>query len=178
MVKLSPKSPQRATEMIIKLGKLAFSHLNFLVWKFLPCFSEMGSHYFFVTYEKHPSPLFLMAKANPLLCIEQLSPAIFQYLCFLCFLYAPLDFERWPFIFENLLTGICMRNKASTSQLDVGGYKSFPCTAAPGVFSCSLVRKSGFQNVKDGKEISSWQWFWLFFFFSFDFIKGLWNSLG
>lgn len=23
-----------------------------------------------------------------------------------------------------------MRNKASTSQLDVGGYKSFPCTAA------------------------------------------------
>lgn len=97
-----------------------------------------------------PRSFILMAKANPLLYIEQLSPAIFQDLSFL---YASLDFERWPF--ENLLTGICMKNKASTSQLDVGGYKSFQCTAAPGVFSCSLVRKSGFQNVKDGKEISS-----------------------
>lgn len=48
-----------------------------------------------------------------------------------------------------------MRNKASSSQQDEGVYKSFPCTKAPGVSSWFLLRKSGFQNVKDGKEMSS-----------------------
>lgn len=47
-----------------------------------------------------------------------------------------------------------MSNKASSSQQDEGGCKSFPCTAAPGVSSWSLLRKSGFQNVKDGKEMN------------------------
>lgn len=62
------KSPQRTTEVIIKVGKLTFSHPNLGGWNFLPYFSETGSHYLFATYEKHPSP-FLMAKANPLLCM-------------------------------------------------------------------------------------------------------------
>lgn len=48
-----------------------------------------------------------------------------------------------------------MRNKAFPSQQDEGGRMSFPCAIAPGVFSSSLLRKSGFQNVKDGKEMSS-----------------------
>ena len=149
---------------------LFFNQFSFRVWKFLLYFSETGSHYFLATYENHTAPSFA-GKGKPppmhLMVLTLLSLKIYSA-------FIPLD-SRIVVIFENLLSGSCMRSKASTSQQDEGGCKSFPCTTAPGVFSCSLPRKPGFQNVKDGKEMSSWQWLWLFFFFSFDFIKSLWN---
>lgn len=51
----------------IKVGKLAFNHPDFSVWKFRLYFSETVSRCFFVIYEKHLSPC-LAAKGNPLLC--------------------------------------------------------------------------------------------------------------
>lgn len=109
------------------------SHFSFGVWKFLLYFSETGPHYFLAIYEKHPAP-FLVAKASPSHALNGSHPTITEDLFFLY----PTRFRGQQFIFENLLTGSCMRSTASTRQQDEGGCKSFPCAAAPGVFVLCL----------------------------------------
>lgn len=102
---------------------------------------------------KASCPLFWWQRQNPLPLFSPYSMVLTSTLSLKIYSsFVPLDFEDSSLFFENLLTGSCMRSKASTSRQDEGGCKSFPCTAAPGVFSCSLPRKPGFPKCQRWKR--------------------------